>query len=208
MDAKQWEELLLEAGLEASAASTHSKAFAAQKLTKDHLSIIDRTMLEELGVTALGESLSILQLGKTARSTESSKPKYACKLPVKAPTLHAEMTPQQFRKFTVDWSVFRKMTDLPDDRVHAQLYSCADDAVQCALLSTYTDFFSLPEDALLKKIETAVTQRANPMVHRMTFANICQSDQESIQNFVVRLRSAAEDCDFNCPKCSENISDT
>ena len=205
MDASQWEELLVEAGLEASAASTHAITFARQKLSRNHLSIIDRDMLKELGVTALGESLSIIQLGK---KTESSKPKHACKLPAKAPTLHAEMTPQQFRKFLVDWDVFCKMTDLPDDRVHAQLYSCADDAVQCALISTYTDFFDLPHDTLLQKVERVVTQRANPMVHRMTFTNITQSDHESIQNYVVRLRSAAEDCDFNCPECKKNISDT
>ena len=98
MDASQWEELLAEAGLEASAASTHAITFAKQKLSRNHLSIIDRDMPKELGVTALGESLSIIQLGK---KTESSKSKHACKLPAKAPTLHAEMTPQQFRK---SWS--------------------------------------------------------------------------------------------------------
>merc|ERR1719239_682809 len=169
-------------------------------------------MLEELGVTTMGDRLSILKLGKQTQPTESDasdkSKKYACKLPVKTPTLHADMTSQQFRKFLVDWDVFRKITDLPDDRVHVQLYSCADDSVQCALVSTYPDFFDIPVGTLLKKIEAVVTQRANPMVHRMTFSNLCQSDQETIQNFVIRLRSAAEDCDYNCPECKKNISDT
>ena len=56
----------------------------------------------------------------------------------------AGMTSQQYRKFIVDWNVFCTMTDLPDVRMHIQLYSCADNAVQCAIISTYPDFLSTP----------------------------------------------------------------
>lgn len=212
MDANQWEKLLTEAGLEAPSAASYSKSFAKQKLSRDHLPSMDQSMLEELGVNTMGDRLSILKLGKKSQPKETEtldkSKKLSCKIPVKTPTLHADMTSQQFRKFLVDWTVFCQITDLPDDRVHAQLYSCADDSVQSALVSTYPDFFDIPVKSLLDKVETVVTQRANPMVHRMTFGNIYQKDQESIQNFVIRLRSAAEDCDFNCPECKKNISNT
>ncbi len=212
MDANQWEKLLTEAGLEAPSAASYSKSFAKQKLSRDHLPSMDQSMLEELGYNAMGDRLSILKLGKKSQPKETEtldkSKKLSCKIPVKTPTLHADMTSQQFRKFLVDWTVFCQITDLPDDRVHAQLYSCADDSVQSALVSTYPDFFDIPVKSLLDKVETVVTQRANPMVHRMTFGNIYQKDQESIQNFVIRLRSAAEDCDFNCPECKKNISNT
>ena len=110
MDAKQWEQLLLDAGLETSSALEYSKTFADEKLSRDHLQSMDRAMLQELGVTAMGDSLSILQLGKQSKPTESSSSgkskNNACKLPVKAPTLHADMTSQQYRKFLIDWDVF------------------------------------------------------------------------------------------------------
>ena len=149
MEAKDWEQLFLGGGIEDKSAKAYAKTFAGEKLTPDNLLVMDRDMLKEIGVTTMGDALTILQLGKKAQSSGDgdAKPKpsrnYACKMTVKMPTLHADMTSQQFRKFVVDWTVFRQITELPDDRVHAQLYSCADDDVQCALISTYPNFANL-----------------------------------------------------------------
>ena len=35
----------------------------------------------------------------------------------------------------------------------------------------------------------------------MHFGNITQSPSESIQDYIVRLKSAAMDCEFSCPTC-------
>ena len=51
-------------------------------------------------------------------------------------------------------------------------------------------------------LENIVTKRSNPTVHRMKFSNITQSDNELIKDYVVRLNSAAKDCEFECPSCS------
>ena len=59
------------------------------------------------------------------------------KAPVaRPPQLHSEMTPQQFRKFVIDWEVFVEMTNLPKARFHNQLYSCASESVQNAIINT------------------------------------------------------------------------
>ena len=126
-------------------------------------------------VSPLLEILSpFLMLGKhTTKSSSPGKPKNnASKLPVKTPTLHGDMTSQQYRKFIVDWNAFCTMTDLldVDDMMQSQLYSCTDDVMQCAILSTYPMFFFLSTpDNITWQIETNVTQRANTMVSRMSF---------------------------------------
>ena len=121
--------------------------------------------------------------------------------PAKLPQLHSEMTNAQFRKFLVDWSVFKKITLIPDNQLHAQLYNTCDDTTQHSLLNTVSDFFTLSEVEMLKALEQIVTRQCNPTVHRLKFSSIHQNDSESIKDFVVRLKSAAPDCEFSCPSC-------
>ena len=56
-------------------------------------------------------------------------------------------------------------------------------------------------------LEALVTQKSNPMVHRLSFASISQGLGESVQQFVIHLRSTAQDCDFTCPICNHDLSD-
>ena len=207
MDAAEWKIIFTDAGVDSESAKVYAEKFAQEKLTMSTLEMLDRSMLTELGVTVMGDALSILKISKVAESKATSARASVQLSSAKAPQLHAEMTSQQFRKFRVDWSVFMKMTGLPDDKVLAQLYSNAEESVQTAIINTYPDFFALKTTDILDKLEKIVTQRANPMVHRIAFANISQSENESVQNYVVRLRAAAKDCDFSCPECKKDISE-
>ena len=58
---------------------------------------------------------------------------------------------------------------------------------------------------MLKPIENIVTSHSNPTVHRMTFANITQSERESIQNCLIHLKSTAKDCEYTCPNCNSDL---
>ena len=52
----------------------------------------------------------------------------------------------------------------------------------------------------LEKIKDCY-KKCNPAVHRLHFLSIYQLQEESIKDFVVRLRSSASDCEFQCPDC-------
>ena len=56
-------------------------------------------------------------------------------------------------------------------------------------------------------LKALVTQKSNPMVHRLSFASISQGSGESVQQFVVRLRGTAQDCNFTSPICNHDLSD-
>ena len=107
---EEWEELLIEIGISTSSASTYAEAFSEEKLTKDSLPMMDRAMLKELGVTAMGDALAILKFakGQTAASTGT----YAKAPAVKLPQLSLEMTSQQFRKFNGDACYMRNPMEL------------------------------------------------------------------------------------------------
>ena len=56
-------------------------------------------------------------------------------------------------------------------------------------------------------LETLVTWRSNPIVHRLIFASMSQGEDEPIQSYLVRLRATALDCNYMCPACEHDISD-
>ena len=108
------------------------------------------------------------------------------------------MTNQQFRKFKIDWCVFKQLTMPP-------LYSFCEDSVQNSIVNTNADFFTLSQQNMIQTIETFVTERSNPAVHHLNFATLSQSEGESTQNFIVRLEPVAQDCEYSCPSCQAGL---
>ena len=123
---------------------------------------MDWAMIKQLGITVIGEALFIFKQAKEP----STQIIYAKAPSAKLPQLHFEITPLQFRKFWIYCEVFTGMTDMPTSQTSIQLYSCADESVQNAIINTYTKFFTIDPDKLLEMIVGLVTQKSNPMVHR------------------------------------------
>ena len=67
-------------------------------------------------------------------------------------------------------------------------------------------FLELNELDALACIEDLVPKLAKPTVNRKNFHSIKQNDNETIQEFVIRLKTAAPDCEFSCPNCNHDLS--
>ena len=104
-----WQELLSKIGIPADSARTYAKTFMEESITKDSLTMIDREVFKELGVTTMGHARAILKLAKEQPLTSDSYTKAPA---VKLPQLHSGMTSQQFRKFRIDWEMFVRMTNM------------------------------------------------------------------------------------------------
>ena len=72
---------------------------------------------------------------------------------IKPPELKSEMMHPEFRKFRIDWNVFNKLTNPPDEQVAPQLYNACDTDVQNAIISTTKDFFELDEGEIMETLE-------------------------------------------------------
>ena len=208
----EWRTFLQAAAIPENESDTYAKKFTNNRINETNIVDIDKQLLIDLGITVLGDILSILRHTKTTVSSDgttstpqpqSFKPPSAT---AKLPTLTSEMTHPQFRKFKVDWDVYKKITGLPLNQIPTHLYSTCDEAVQTSLINTLPNFSASDETTLLTTLESIVTKRVNPTIHRMTFASILQQEHESIQDFAIRLRSAAVNCEFSCPNCVTDLS--
>ena len=201
-DLTDWKSIFTNAGIITASAKIYAQTFSSEGITRDTMHMLDRTMLKELGIKSMGDVLIILKLAKEnlASPTTHVKPT------AKPPQLNSEMTPQQFRKFEIDWDVFTKMTNLSDTQMNIQLYNCAEETVQNSIINTYPEFFNADPSKLLGMLEVLVTMKSNPILHRISFSSIAQGDSEPVNDYLIRLKSGARDCNFICPNCDHDLS--
>ena len=197
-----WESTFIEAGIYASSAKIYAQIFSSKEITRDSQHFLDCIMLKELSMKTMGDVLTILELTKAPSVSMAThvKPPTA-----KLPQLYLEMTPQQFRKSRIDWDVFTEMGNLPSAQSNIQLYNCTDEFVQNSIINTYPEFFNMNPSNLVDMLEVLVMQKSNPMVHRISFLSIIQSNNESIQNYLVQQQSGAQDYNFICPNCNHDL---
>ena len=205
----RWEDFFRSASITDEAASTYAKAFLDNGFSKLSLPLLDKDTLKDVGITTIGHQLSIIQHVKSLSPPTSARTNTVAKASVSAKlsTITHEMTKPQFRKFQQDWTVYKQITHLHADDTTPHLYNACDDTVQTALTNTYSNFLSFDEKKALEVIESIVTIRVNPAVHRKAFGGLTQGSTTSVKSFVVQLRSSAVDCAFMCPSCHYDLSD-
>ena len=181
-DLTDWESIFTNAGITTASAKIYAQTFSSEGITRETMHMLDRTMLKGLGIKSMGDVLIILKLAKEnlASPTTHVKPT------AKPPQLNSEMTPQQFRKFKIDWDVFTKMTNLSDTQMNIQLYNCTKETVQNSIINTYPEFFNVDPSKLLDMLEVLVMMKSNPIVHRISFSSIAQGDSEPVNDYLIQ----------------------
>ena len=213
MALRDWNQILSKVGIADEEAKEYIKIFDTNKITPHLASQLTNELLKDLGIKILGHRLAILQFAQAQGGNKEPsikvEPESSTKIKTaaKAPIIKIEMSNPDFRKFKIDWQIYKDMVNLHSSQVNSHLYSACESDVQKALISTTSDFLRLPEAELLDEIEKVVTRRSNPMVHRVAFGNLYQAEGENVKDFVRRLQSAATDCEFSCVSCKYNLGD-
>ena len=205
-----WKQFIKEAGIPVEEAKEYAKTFHDNRIQKPE--DLSRDILKELGIIVIGEAIAIIKAASSSKSNRAhpanSDVKSHFKPKIDLPRIKSQMTTAEFRKFKLDWQVYKSITQLPTDQIAPQLYTACDGDVQNSIMNTSAHFLKDDEDTNLSTIESIVTRQSNPAVHRLAFSNITQSENELITAFVVRLKSAARDCEYECPACQKDISDS
>ena len=211
---EQWKSFLVDAGIPSAACNNYATTFAENCQTEADLPDLMKDYLQDLGINVIGDILAVIHHAKTHTSSMTDAlltPAHVsfselvkAVLP-KSPQAISDMTNQQFQESVIDGDVFKRLARIPTSQIPIQLYNLCDDTVQNNIINTNSEFSTLAESDMLKLIEIIVTSCSNPTVHRMTFANITQSEGESIQNYLIGLKSTAKDCGHTCPNCNADL---
>ena len=101
----KWTSFLREAGVADASIAAYAKSLTDNDLLTESAGQLDRDILTEVGITSIGHALAILKHAKKETESESNATACFTKKPptTKAPTLVADRTRPQFRKFKIDW---------------------------------------------------------------------------------------------------------
>ena len=200
-----WRAFFISADIPDTEARLYASKMSENRITRP--SDLTKEILKELEITTIGDILNILRKSKNNDDIPQARaPNNSFKPKIDPPKIKCEMTKAEYRKFRHDWGVFKSISQIPDIQVAAQIYTTCDSNVQTSIIASFPTFFELHEDQILDEIEKIVTKSSNPAVHRFTFSNMSQSDGESIQSYIIRLKSAALDCAYTCPTCECDLS--
>ena len=136
----QWQTFFREPNNREDEAKQYSEIFHTNGMTFNVLHELTKKDLTDLSITVPGEIKNILKKAK-ASSSNSLNQAGSATIFIKAPTaklaqLNEDMTLPQFRKFKMDWDVFKRITNLQENQIHAQLYNAYSEFVQNSLVNT------------------------------------------------------------------------
>ena len=173
-------------------------------MTEEDLSELSHELLIEMKISKPGHRTKILKKAKTVEE-KSTK---IIKCDIKLPTITKNSSPSKYRKFMVDWKIYKSEHQIVGSKCNKLLYSACDSALQSSIINGLTNFLETTEEILLNYIKEAATQESNSTVYRLEFQKLDQLDGQNIDEYVDILREKAVDCDFICPmKCKLDYSD-
>lgn len=166
---QDWEKYLRDAGIPEEAAHQYAKSFTENRMTFEILPSMDRSFLRDLGITVIGDIMKILQhvsssstpdstTYATTNPTPSVKPTASHKS-AKLPSITSDMTHPQFRKFKIDWAVYKQIVGIPTNQIASMIYNACDDATQTSIINNHPNFLTFNENNFLNAIETIVTKK-------------------------------------------------
>ena len=202
-DESAWETFFKDAGIEEEYAKEYSKIFVENRMTEISLPELSSDILKSLKIQCIGDTMAIVQKAKSTsftntptstttlpnqfsssvNATASNAPTHTFKPPPASssiPKITIEMTHAQFCKLRIDWSVYKEITQLPTDKVGVHLYDICEETVQNSIVNQHPKFFQLDEKEMLDAIESIVTKRINPAVHRSHFHQPLKQDYCSV----------------------------
>ena len=214
-DEATWKVSLTGAGIPEAKAAEYAQTFVEQEIDKADVSGLSTDLLKSLGVSIIGHQLKIMKIGEVsttnnAQPTDSNQQSLKLSLKAELPKISRTMTKQAWRLFMTDWTVSKNLHKIAPAMIPELLYSRCDKYVRNSLNVLKNDFRTMSEVNLLQTIEGLVTEKTNPWLHRIKFADLTQhAPGEDIQSFYLRLQQHIPDCEYVCPndQCNQDLSD-
>ena len=149
-------------GIPDTDAATYTTKIHNNRVTELLLPDLNKQFLTDLGITVIGDILTILQHATQSPSSATSHSSFLKPAMAKAPEIAADMTCPQFRKFKVDWDVYKNITGISTAQIPSQLYSLCADSVQSTIINTKSDLFTIPEPDLLNTMQPSSLKNLTP----------------------------------------------
>ena len=162
---EDWLQFLTTASIPGDAAANYATTFTEKHITESLFPRLDCHFLTKIRITVISGILCILKAKEHPPTSPLPTPLNKITAPsftkcapvtppqVVSPQVVGKITHPQFRKFKIDWNVFKQITAISPHQIATHLYNPYDDSVQNILINTVVDVFQLTEYNPFKVIE-------------------------------------------------------
>ena len=164
---KDWTDWLSDLPLSAEDITKYAKELTTAELTEDDLTDLTHEILDRMNISKPGHQIKILKKARltiTQTTSIESSPTIR-KSDIKLPNIAKCCSPSQFRKFLIDWSIYKSESHLVGPQCNKLLYCACDEALQTTIINGMPEFLNSSEDKLIEFIKHTVTQLSNPTVY-------------------------------------------
>ena len=163
-------------------------------------------MMQETHAKLMDTTLENNRLRHQLSETSKSETKESTQRP-KRPDIDEETSEGDWEIFVDAWDRYKSRCKLEDiDSIRYELRQTCSTAINKRLIELHgaEDLKSVSEVELLNRIKDAAVSAKHPLVHRLEFHQITQKDNESMTQYMARIKAKADLCQFKST-CSCDI---
>ena len=154
-------------------------------------------------------ALALIQIHATEHDTPTAPKAQPQAEKLKRPTIEAGVTLEKWVYFTSRWNRYKKLSEIPEDTLTAQLLECADEELMMDLhRNNGAALDTMTEEELLDEMKQLAVHGESQIISRVNLRNMCQDHNEDVRHFAARLKGKAALCNYvvKCRACDEDIS--
>ena len=124
---------------------------------------------------------------------------------LKRPTITTDNSTDDWHYFLSRWNTYKSATKLSGKDISGQLLECCEESLRKNLTRVHkTALHSMDESQLLQSIKALSVIEETTLVSRFKLHNLKQDIDETIKNFVARIKGHAYVCKLfeTCPNCN------
>ena len=124
------------------------------------------------------------------------------------PMAHLNMPETKWQFFMYEWTRYKRSTCISGQAVVDQLIdACSEELREDLFRSMGQTMVNANEGRLLDEIKKLAVRSHSKIVNRHGMMMMTQADDETVTQYVARLRGQAALCDYNitCPQCNVNV---
>ena len=125
------------------------------------------------------------------------------------PVAHLDMPEPKWKFFEHEWKRYKRLTGITGQAVVDQLIdACSEELREDLFRSMGETLTTANETRLLDEMRKLAVRAHSKLVNRHGMMLMSQADDESVMQYVARLRGQAALCDYSvpCPSCSTTVS--
>ena len=181
---EEWSDWLSDLPLTNEVITKYATEFKKAEMTEYDLTEFTHELLKELNISIPGHRTKILKKARLTSTSSMESSTIVRKSDIKLPSITKNCSTSEFRKFLIDWDIYKTESRLQGSQCNKLLYSACDKALQNNIINGMPKFQESSEEQLIQYIKDKATELSNPTVYRLGFHHMDPLEHQTNEQYL------------------------